>query len=171
MKRSIISLCFLFILFSASFSQVPKRRLRPGDIYRIKTLGDANTSSDGKWVAYTISTYDSAKDKKNSNIWMVTMDGKQTVQLTNSTDNESSPRWSPDGRYVSFIAARQGSSLAQVWLLDRRGGEGIRLTDAKGDINSYSWSPDGRKLALAMKDPKDTAKNKPPQPYLINKFR
>ncbi|MEJ7681923.1 MAG: DPP IV N-terminal domain-containing protein [Segetibacter sp.] len=56
-------------------------------------------------------------------------------------------------------------------MLDRRGGEGIKLTDTKGDLVSYSWSPDSKKLVLEMKDPKDTAKNKPPQPYLINKFR
>jgi dipeptidyl aminopeptidase/acylaminoacyl peptidase len=171
MKRTIIFLCFLIIFFPVSFSQITKRPLRPGDIYRIKTLGDPNVSPDNRWIAYTVSMLDSAKDKRNSNIWMVSMDGKETVQLTNSTDNESNPRWSPDGKYISFLAARQGSSLSQVWLLDRRGGEGMKLTDVKGDINNYSWSPDGKKLVLAMKDPKDTSKNKPPQPYVINKFK
>lgn len=171
MKKTLVLLSFLVSLISASFSQTTKRLLRPGDIYRIKTLNDINISPDGRWVAYTVSTLDSAKDKRNSNIWMVSMDGKETVQLTNSIDNETTPRWSPDGKFLSFIAARQGSSLAQVWILDRRGGEGIKLTDVKGDINTYSWSPDGKKLALTMKDPKDTSKNKPPQPYVINKFR
>lgn len=170
MMKTFYLINFLVFLFLNSFSQILKRPLRPGDIYKMQTIGDANISPDGKWVAYTVSSIDSAKDKRNSDIWMVSWDGTQTVQLTNSPDNESSPRWSPDGKYLSFIATRNGGT-AQVWLLDRRGGEGIKLTDAKGDLNSYSWSPDGKKLAMAMKDPKDTAKNKPPQPYQINKFR
>src|SRR4051812_29758498 len=163
--KTVLNFFGLFILLSfSSLAQTPKRLLRPGDIYRMRTVGDANVSPDGQWIAYTVSTIDSAKDKHNSNIWMVSMDGKQTVQLTNSSDNESYPRWSPDGKYISFMSARQGSTT-QVWILDRRGGEGIKLTDAKGDLSGYSWSPDSKKLLLVMKDPKDTAKNKPPQPY------
>lgn len=170
MKTTFYFFAFFIILPFTSSSQIPKRLLRPADIYRIQTLSDANVSPEGTWIAYTVSTMDSAKDRRNSNIWMVSMDGKQEVQLTNSTDNESNPRWSPGGKYLSFISAREGGT-SQVWLLDRRGGEGIKLTDAKGDLNSYSWSPDGKKLVLAMKDPKDTSKNKPPKPYVINKFR
>jgi len=170
MKTTIFLFSLLVFLSFSSFSQTVKRHLRPGDIYRMKTPGDANVSPDGQWVAYTVSSNDSAKDKRNSNIWMVSMDGKQTVQLTNSPDNESNPRWSPDGKYVSFTAARQGAT-SQVWLLDRRGGEGQKLTDTKGDLVDYSWSPDGKKLVLMMKDPKDTSKRKPPEPYVINKFK
>lgn len=164
------SLLLLFCFAGIVHAQNGKRTLRPGDIYRLQNLSDANISSDGKWVAYTVSTIDSAKDKKNSDIWMVSIDGKETVQLTNTPDNESSPRWSPDGKYISFTASRLGGT-SQVWLLDRRGGEGIKLTDTKGDLGAYSWSPDSKKLVLTMKDQKDTAKNKPPQPYVINKFR
>ena len=169
MKRfSLLSISFLFVFLS--LAQSTKRTLRPGDIYRLQNIADASISPDGAWIAYTVSTIDSAKDRRNADIWMVSWDGKQTVQLTNSPENESSPRWSPDGKYISFVAARLGGS-AQVWVLDRRGGEGIKLTDVKGDITTYSWSPDSKKLLLAMKDPKDTSKTKPPTPYVINKFR
>lgn len=166
-------LCLLslhVIIFSDVFAQPAKRLLRPGDIYRLQTMNDANISPDGQWIAYTISTVDSAKDKRNSDIWMVSRDGNQTVQLTSSPDNESTPRWSPDGKYISFQATRLGGG-AQVWLLDRRGGEGIKLTDVKAELTTHSWSPDSKRLILVMKDAKDTSKSKPPQPYVINKFR
>lgn len=164
-----IAVSLLLCLATSVFSQVSKRPLVPGDIYRLQTLSDANVSPDGKWVAYTVSSVDSAKDKRNADIWMVSWDGKETVQLTNSPEGESSPRWSPDGKYISFISSRQETS-SQVWLMDRRGGEAKKLTDVKGDIGSYSWSPDSKKLLLVMNDAKDTAKNKPPKPYIINRY-
>ncbi len=160
---------FMFLFFNGS-AQTAKRLLRSGDIYRLQSMSDANISPDGQWVAYSVSTIDSAKDKRNSDIWMQSWDGKQTVQLTSSPDNESAPRWSTDGKYISFLAVRPAGG-SQVWLLDRRGGEGIKLTDVKADITSYSWSPDSKKLLLVMRDARDTSKNKPPQPYVINKFR
>lgn len=169
MRKYIYAASLLLFLSAHSFAQTAKRPMRPGDIYRLQTTGDANVSPEGQWIAYTVSTIDSAKDKRNSDIWMVSWDGTQTVQLTSSPDNESSPRWSPDGKYISFMAARLGGT-SQVWLLDRRGGEAVKLTDVKNDIAGYSWSPDSKKLLLTMRDIKDTSKNKVPQPYVINKF-
>jgi dipeptidyl aminopeptidase/acylaminoacyl peptidase len=163
---------FIFVVLSSVqlFSQTFKRALRPGDIYRLQTLSDANISPDGEWITYTVSTIDSAKDRRNADIWMVSWNGKQQVQLTNSSDGETSPRWSPDGKYISFLSSRQSGS-SQIWLLDRRGGEGVKLTDLKGDLTSYSWSPNSKKLLLVMKDAADTGKNKPPKPYIINKYK
>ncbi len=169
MKRIFLFGCLL-AAHQLLMAQTAQRPLRPGDVYRLQTLGDPQISPDGQWVAYTLTSVDSAKDKRNTDIWMVSWDGMQTVQLTNSPDAETNPRWSPDGRYLSFTSARQGGS-SQVWLMDRRGGEAIKLTDVKGDLTSYDWSPDSKKLALVIKDPADTAKNKPPQPYVINRYR
>jgi dipeptidyl aminopeptidase/acylaminoacyl peptidase len=160
----------LFLCSYGFLSAQNKRPLRPGDIYRLQTLGDPQISLDGEWVAYTLSTIDSAKDRRNTDIWMISWDGKQTVQLTNSPEGESSPRWSPDGKYISFTASRQGSS-GQVWLLDRRGGEAIKLTDIKGDLSDYVWSPDSKKLAVVVREPLDTGKNKTPKPYVIDRYR
>src|SRR5215217_1882869 len=117
MKNGVVLFLILFALKSAA--QTGKRVLRPDDIFNLKYVGAPEPSPDGKWIAYTIRTMDSAKDKQNTDIWMVSRDGTQTVQLTNSAEGESNPQWSPDGKYLSFTASRQGSS--QIWLLDRRG--------------------------------------------------
>ncbi|HYK55604.1 MAG TPA: S9 family peptidase, partial [Flavisolibacter sp.] len=169
--RKLVLLGCLLTTTGLLFGQTTKRNLRPGDIYRLQTIGNPQISPDGNWVAYTLTSTDSAKDKRNTDIWMISWNGDQSVQLTNSPDGESNHRWSPDGKYLSFTAARQGGA-SQVWLLDRRGGEAIKLTDVKGELDDYEWSPDGKKLALLIKDPLDTgSKSKVPKPYVINRYR
>ena len=168
MRKSFIF--FSLVLFSILSNAQTKRPLRPGDIYLLQTIGEPQLSPEGDWVAYSLSTVDSAKDRRSSHIWMINWKGDQTIQMTNGAESESNPKWSPDGKYLSFTAARQGSS-SQIWLLDRRGGEAVKLTDIKGDLSDYEWSPDGKKLALIIKDPLDTGKGKTPKPYIINRYR
>jgi dipeptidyl aminopeptidase/acylaminoacyl peptidase len=146
------------------------RKIRPTDVYRYQSVSDPQISPEGNWVSYVLTSVDTAKDKGNSDIWMVSWDAQQSVQLTHSPDGESSPRWSPDGKYLSFLSSRQGAKGSQVWLLDRRGGEGRKLTDVKGELSDYKWSPDGNKLLLVIQDPPDTSKTKTPKPYVIDRY-
>lgn len=154
------------------FSQT-KRPIAPEDTYRLQNISDPHVSPEGNWVVYTLSSVDTSRDKRNNDIWMVSWDGKQNIQLTNSQDGESSPRFSPDGKYISFIASRGvDEKYSQVFLLDRRGGEGKKITDVKGEINDYVWSPDGSKILLVIKDPdySDTGKTKIRVPYVMNRY-
>ena len=122
------------LAFSASTSlvaQTAKRAVRVGDMYRLRNVGAPEISPDGQWVAYTVTSLDSAKDKSNTDVWMASWDGTQVIQLTSSPDAETSPRWSPDGKYLSFLSSREGGKGSQLWLLDRRGGEAQRVTRAE----------------------------------------
>ena len=154
-------------------SPVAKRPMRSSDIYRLPAVSDPQISPDGKWVSYTLSKIDSIKDSRNADIWMISWDGSQDIQLTNSPDGESRARWSPDGKYLSFLSSRQESKGSQVWLMDRRGGEGKRLTEIKGGVNDYAWSPDSKKLLLTLTDPdpEDTGKVKTTKPYVIDRYQ
>jgi len=156
-----------------------KRPLRPADLYRLPAVSDPQPSPDGKWIAYTLTTIDSIKDKRTSAIWIISTDGSQDLRFTNSPEGESRPRWSPDGKYLSFLSSRQASEPeakfkgSQVWLMDRRGGEGRRLTEIKGGVNDYAWSPDGQKILLTLSDqePEDSGKVKTTKPYVIDRYQ
>ncbi len=167
--RLLLLLCVSFLIPELGIGQ-EKRTLTPADYYRIPTVAAPDVSPDGQWVVYTLSTPDSASDKISPDVWMVSVESGDTIKLTNNTASETQPQFSPDGRYISFLSARDGGS-AQVWLLDRRGGEARKLTEEKREISFYSWSPDSRKLLLVMKDSLDTTQNNKRRPYVINRYR
>ena len=155
-----------------------QRPVGVSDLARVKDVTDPQISPDGAWVAYSVSTSDTATDKDNSDIWMASWDGKEQVQLTRSPAGEHAPRWSPDGRQLAFLSDRDDEhDVGQLWLMDRAGGEPERVTDLPGGVTDLAWSPDGRRLALIVRDP-DPAQKTPgdtssraPAPIVIDRYQ
>ncbi len=162
MRRSVSALVVLLVVSStpALAQGRAQRPLRAGDVYLLRTVNEPQLSPDGAWVAYSVTTPDSAKDKSDSDVWMTSWDGTQTIRLTSSPDGESTPRWSPDNRYLAFVSGRQEGKGGQVWLLDRRGGEAQRLTMLKGGIDDFAWSPDSKRLVLVLDEETDSLARK-----------
>jgi dipeptidyl aminopeptidase/acylaminoacyl peptidase len=155
-------------------AQVPVRRpLQAADIYRLRDVRDPQLAPDGKWVAYVVSEVDSAKDRNVSHVWMTSWDGAHTIQATSSTESERAPRWSPDGRYLSFLSSRGGAEAPQLWLLDRMGGEAVRVTNIEQGISEYDWAPDGKRLVFVISD-RDSVRasgDKSPKPIVVTRYR
>src|SRR5580700_11254920 len=152
----------LFVLLSIGSLFAAKRPFSLDDLAKLREVRDPQCSPDGQWVAYTVSTIDAKEDKSTGHVWMISYDGKTDRQVTSSTDSEGSPRWSPDGKYLSFTSSRTGPARGnQVWLLDRSGGEAFQLTDVKGRLQGYEWSPDSKRLALVVGDPDPDAPDGP----------
>ena len=169
MRILVVATAALGILAASAPAQQQQRALQIADFARIKNVGDPQLSPDGGWIAYTVSSIDLKKDESDTDIWMVSWDGTTNLRLTSSAESESAPRWSPDGKYLSFTSSRQEGKGSQVWLLDRRGGEAQRLTEIKGGIAAYTWSPDAQKLALIVTDqPADTSSKA--KPIVIDRY-
>jgi len=166
MKKSLLIGVICFVSAFASAQDV-KKPFSPVDVLKERNLGDPQVSPDDKWVAYTLSEVDTAKDRSFSHLWMQSLTGGESIELTHGSDDATNPRWSPDGRYLSFLSSRESKTGSQVWLLDRRGGEASKLTDVKGDLNAYAWSPDAKKLVLLIQDSENNGKEDPKNPLPI----
>jgi len=145
----------------------------------MQEVGNAQTSPDGKWIAYTVTSIDREADKRLSSVWMVNWEGTQDVRLTYGPESATSPHWSPDGRYLAFLSSRPPDEKTQIWLLDRRGGEARQLTKVKENLSDFAWSPDSKKLVLEMsrsdEDSSATAKtadatSSAPKPIVIDRY-
>jgi dipeptidyl aminopeptidase/acylaminoacyl peptidase len=137
----------------------------PEDFFRVQDVSEPQVSPDGLWVAYVVASNDRDSDEARNAIWMASWDGKEHIALTPSADGTDKPRWSPDGRYLAFIATPAGSDQSQIMLLDRRGGDARQLTNVSGDISAYAWAPDGKRLVIALEHGVDA---KLPKPIVID---
>ncbi len=178
-QRSFVSsLTLLAALFTtaAVAADAQRRLLTVDDINALHAVSDPQLSPDGAWVAYSVGTSDPERDEYVTHLWMASWDGKRAVQLTSSKESEHTPRWSPDGRYLSFLTARNGEDEPdQLWLLDRSGGEAQPATSFNGDVLDYEWSPDGKRLALIVMDEDparvtEASKDKTPPPIVIDRY-
>lgn len=170
MKHMTSRICLILLLLACAASA--QRPLRPSDVYRLSSVSAPVVSPDGKWIAYTLSSVDSVKDKRTSDIWMTDLAGQTHLQLTFTEDSESLPAFSPDGKLLSFMSARGKLDHAQIWVMDRRGGEARQLTKIAGEISEYVWSPDGKKILLVMRDLEraDSMNEKPRDPIVIDRI-
>jgi dipeptidyl aminopeptidase/acylaminoacyl peptidase len=167
LNKAVASLVLSLSAMNALGTDAPaaRRGLTPDDFYRIQDVSEPQVSPDGLWVAYVVTSNDRESDEARSAIWMVSWDGSQRLALTAAADGTDKPRWSPDGRYLSFVSIPAGSDKAQVMLLDRRGGDARQLTSVSGDVGEYAWSPDGKRMVFTM-EASDTGSQ--PKPMVID---
>src|SRR6266568_1472477 len=174
--------CILaFVLLAALYShaaEAPKKRaITLDDLVRLQRVGAPVVSPDGDWILYTVGKVDTKEDKTQSQLWLVKWDGSVHLQLTYAKEGASAPKFSPDGRYISFVSSRPGPTKGdQVWAMDRRGGEAEQLTNITDrNIQGYTWSPNSKKLLLTLHpkaepDPEEGKPPVPPKPIVIDRY-
>ena len=81
----------------------------------------------------------------NSEIYVMDIDGRNQVRLTNDLANDFEPSWSPDGDRIAFASDRTGRTN-HIFTMDSDGGNLVKLTEVGGSRDP-AWSPDGKKIA------------------------
>ncbi|MCB9452188.1 MAG: S9 family peptidase [Anaerolineaceae bacterium] len=127
---------------------------------------DAQIAPDGEYVAYMVRTPDWKENAYIMQLWLVgTAGGSEPRQLTFAPQSSSSPRWSPDGKWLVFLSKRGDDKGTQIYRLSPFGGEAERLTELETDVQSIKWSPDGQSIAFTATPPENTADKKRVEQY------
>ncbi|MEJ5352346.1 MAG: S9 family peptidase [Melioribacteraceae bacterium] len=133
-------LILLICLFAGEFNAQQKRAMTSEDLWAMKRIGSFDVSPDGKTIAFTVTSYDIEKNKGNSDIWLIDSDGKNLRPLKNSEENESNPKFSPDGKLISYEYKNN------IWLCDLNGKNDVQLTNLYTGASGIVWSKDGKKI-------------------------
>jgi len=182
---ALVAIAIILVPATYSWSQdeADSRNITADDLLALKSVSDPRISPDGKWVAYTLERADSEADESSTQIFMVSSDGQDVIQLTADDYSASTPRWSPDGLQLGFLAAKGDDEEAkiQVWTLDRRGGESQQYTAVDQGIGDFLWAPDGRKMLLTIRDKtaddlakeaaEEAGEEAKPLPYVIDRLQ
>jgi len=175
MKRLCTAASLLGSLLSVAGAYGADARFDLDDFNRIADVAEPALSPDGEFVAYSVTTANTEKDQPQTDLWRVRWDGSERQPLTQTPDDsEWQPAFSPDGRWLAFLADRGGDdATTQVWVLSTTGGEARKLTDFAGGVTDFDWSPDSRRLAVVASDPErpaGTEKPKNPPPIVVDRY-
>jgi len=125
------------------------------EVIGLRVAGSAVISPDGRHVVFTARTTEWKDNRFDTELWL-SRDGGEPFQLTRTPKgNSGSPRWSPDGRWIGFLADR--GDKQQVHAIPLAGGEAVQLSDAANGVGSFAWSPDGGRIAYVAQEPESEA--------------
>jgi len=129
----------------ASPATGPSRYFTGSDLFNLEVATDPQISPDGRTIAYVRKSNDIMTDKARSTIWLVDVATGQQRPLLAGSGSYFSPRWSPDGTRLAYVAAEGASP--QLFVRWMGSGESARITGLPDSPNGLAWSPDGRRIA------------------------
>jgi len=119
------------------------------DIHRIADVASPVVTTDGRWVAYTVSTADPTANKTVTHIWLVNGDGQQRRELkTQDAASAWLPQFSSDGHALAFISDQGEDHTAQVWMQALDETQAHQVTHFEGGVTDFSLAPNAQQLAV-----------------------
>jgi dipeptidyl aminopeptidase/acylaminoacyl peptidase len=106
------------------------------DIYLYETISDIDYAPASGQVAFGVVQADREADAGVAQIWVTSTRGAGSFRLS-AGPQDSTPRWSPNGRWLAFL------SDGQIWLSDASGADARQLSALPSGATSIAWSPDG----------------------------
>lgn len=142
------------LLLSVSLAAAADRPFTIDHVMALQDVSDPRMSPDDEWIAYVVEHADTEKDELVKTLHVVSTRTGDSRPMTSADRSASTPRWSPDGRYLAFLAKKNGDDEAktQVWTLDLRGGEAQAWTAVEQGVSDYGWAPSGERMWLLIQD-------------------
>ncbi|MFO7892753.1 MAG: S9 family peptidase [Longimicrobiales bacterium] len=117
---------------------------------------DYDLSPDGEELAFVRNTDIPTAVGTGNDIWLVSTDDGEPRLLTKSHGNDVAPQYSPDGRWIAYLAQERPGFEADrtvLMLYDRESGSHTALTaDFDRSVNSFEWALDSRTIWFNAQD-------------------
>src|SRR5438477_4745976 len=156
---------FLLSIMAAALTTkavAEKRSITEKDLFSFVWIGDPQVSPDGARVAFVRVTMNEKKEAYNTSIWAVSTAESEGPHRLTSGERDSSPRWSPDGKYLVFtrVTEKDGKPESpQLFMLSMAGGDAFSITTLPKGASDPRWSPDGKVVAFtSTTNPEDLVK-------------
>lgn len=148
------TLCLAGLLITAPPAPAQSRRIQLDDFEKIVSVSDPQISPDGKRIVCRVSRQNIDKDRTDRELVLVDIATGAQLQLTYDRKALSSPKWSPSGDRVAFLAdgGDGKEEKAQVFVLSMNGGDARKLTDSPTPVEQFAWRPDGKDFAYVAAD-------------------
>ncbi len=148
LKKLLIIGFIIIINLNFSLAQISKKPLTPQDLWNLKRVSALTVSRDGKFSAFTVTSYNIEENKGVSNIYILDNQSGYIQQLTTAKAMDGSPAWSPDGKSIAFVSKREGD-YSQLYVISISGGEAVKIADMPLGVSNPKWFPDGKRIAFA----------------------
>src|SRR5687767_284382 len=158
------SFLFVFLLGAAAVTanSADKRNITEKDLFDFVWIGDVQVSPDGARVAFVRVTVNDKKEGYNTSIWTVPTAGNEAPRRLSTGDRDSTPRWSPDGKYLCFMRTTEKEGKPeppQLFMLSMAGGDAFGFTSLPKGAGDPKWSPDGKLIVFSSStNPEDLEK-------------
>ncbi len=148
-------------VFSMASAHPAPRDLTPGDydapVFSLGGQDDYAFSPDGQEVCYTSNHDKNPAASTNNDLWIVPVNGGPAKNITaDNPASDSTPLYSPDGRYIAYRAQQRPgyeSDRFRLMLYDRKTGEKKNLTeDFDAWVGAYVWEPDSNTIDFAAEN-------------------
>jgi dipeptidyl aminopeptidase/acylaminoacyl peptidase len=139
------------LLLIGQVAAAQDRRFSADDLPRIVRLADPQLAPDGKAVAVVVARANLIDNRWDSALLLIDVASRTPRVVTRDRRGVSTPRWSPDGRSLAFLAL-DATGTAQVHLLAMDGGDARQITASPTNVTHLTWRPDGAALAWAAAD-------------------
>src|SRR6266481_1157760 len=150
-RSSLVIYLLLGLLAAIGTAFAEKRPITDKDLFDFVWIGDLQVSPDGSRVAFVRVTVNEKKEGYNTSIWSVPVGGGEAPHQLTKGDHDSTPRWSPDGKFLLFVRAPEKDGKpepGQLAILSTAGGDSFVFTDLPKGAGNPVWAPDGKTIAF-----------------------
>ncbi len=114
--------------------------MTPELLWKLGRVSDIQLSPDKKTILYSIKYYDLDSNKGNADLYTISVEGGEPIQVTDFEGSEFNGIWRPDGKKIGFLYPDK-SGATQLWEMNPDGSDKKQVTDIKDGVNGFSYSP------------------------------